>query len=206
MDPESALESKATAELMIKEYELLHALVASESAYGEQRVNFFLTVASAAIGVMVVLSQVTTISGDIQYAASQGGLIVLLLFGLTTLNRHNARVVHTMAYSVLMEKIRGYFAERDPEVAEYFSARRKAFERPKSRLGIVSAIIGRFGGSLQELMILSNALLCGGIALVAMSHAGYSLGAVVGWTTATVAGAIMLLVGYHFIMRRVLYP
>jgi len=127
MKSEASSENEKSAEFMLKEYGPLYTLMAGESSQAEQRVNFFLTIASGAIGAVIVLSQISNIN-----AATQGVLVVLLLFGLTTLNRLNVRVVHQRAYSRLLNEIQNYFAAGDPRIADYFNVRRKCLNGRKA--------------------------------------------------------------------------
>jgi hypothetical protein len=194
-----------SAEFMLKEYERLHELRMSEVARADQRVNFFLTIASAIGGVTIVVSQISTLPIETLSAIIQGTLIIVLLFGITILNRLNARDAQVNASRQLMAEIQDYFARGDPDIAVYLSKQRTLQEQTQ-KFAIATIIVARLGGSLTDLMIMSNSLLCGGIVLVRLLGMRYPIQAVVVWTIATVIISMMLLHVYSRLIRDKLRP
>ena len=96
-------ERGASSEFMLAEYERIASLRASEITQTEQRFKFFLTIATAAISVIVVLSQITNLSQQIYSLAMQGLLFILLLFGLINQNRQNMRYRQLRFYDKQIE-------------------------------------------------------------------------------------------------------
>lgn len=203
---EDGNKKQVSAEFMLKEYERLYTVKMNEDAQAEQRVNFFLTVASAAVGIIILISQVSNIATEVLFAAVEGVLVVLLLFGLVIFSRLNVRPSQQRAYSKLLEEIQGYFARLDPEVTAYLEVQRGIFERPSSRFKILGIFLLGLRGSLTVLMILGNSLLCSGIVLTFLFSQGYALQAIVGWTTVTFVVSGAFLSAYHQFIRRRLPP
>jgi hypothetical protein len=193
-----------SAEFMLAEYERISSLRSGEITSTEQRFNFFLTIATAAIGAIVVLSQVANLSFQVYSTVMQGLLSILLLFGLTNQNRQNVRSLQIRFYDQQIAKIQDYFAESDTEVVAYLDWQRGLMKRsqPKSRLAKV--FLARFRGSLTDLITLSNSALCGGIALVTLSANGNSPQTVTIWTLITFIVAMLILYTYNGFMRKVL--
>lgn len=190
-------------EFLLKEYERLYLLRMDEVKQAEQRVTFFLTIASAAIGLIVVLAQTASLSPDKILAITRVTLIVLLLFGLTILNRMNARIVQLRTFDKLMSEIRGYFRKLNPEIAIYTEKYDKVFQPPSYRFGITKHVLRRLRGTLNDLVILSNALICGGLAFIELYIQGYQSQSLVGLTIAVVIGALVLLyIYFYFFIKR----
>jgi hypothetical protein len=72
---------------MLKEYERVYTQVLNDAEHAEKRVNFFLTITSAAVGVLVVLSQLSSVQPRILSVMTQEILIILLLYGVIIQNR-----------------------------------------------------------------------------------------------------------------------
>jgi hypothetical protein len=114
---------QANKEFMLKEHERVYMLMLDESRQAEQRVAFFITMASAVIAAFALLAQTSQIPDQILSPAIQGILIVLFLYGLTTLNRINARDIQNKAYGRLLAQIQNCFAESDPKIKVYIETR-----------------------------------------------------------------------------------
>jgi hypothetical protein len=103
MDPKSINERTYGVEFMMHEYERVHTLVLDEIRQSEQRVNFFLTIATTVGGALLLFSQLSTLTLEIKFAAIERILAVLLLFGLITFNRLNSRIVQLRAFRKLQD-------------------------------------------------------------------------------------------------------
>ena len=198
-------ETNHSAEFMLKEYERLHELRMSEVVQSEKRVNFFLTIASATGGAIIVVLEISTLAIETLSTIIQGILIILLLFGLTTLNRLNARDAQLRILRQLMAEIRDYFARQDPDIAAYLSKQRTLQEQ-KQRFAIVRIVLARLSGSLTDMMMLSNSLICGGIIFIRLSSMGYPIQSIVIWTIVTVVSSMILLYIYHRLIQNKLRP
>jgi hypothetical protein len=75
---------------------------------------------------------------------------------------------------------------------------------PKLRVKVVRWLLLR--GTLSNLMTATNAIIIGGIVLVALLAGGASLQATAGWTIVAVISAVYVLNGYHYYMRDRLPP
>jgi uncharacterized membrane protein len=197
------IEGNQSAEFLLKEYERLNLLRMDEVKQSEQRVTFFLTIASAAIGLIVVLAQTSSFTTDKILVISRVALIILLLFGLNILNRMNARIVQLRTIDKLMAEIRAYFRKSHPEIAAYFQKYDKLFQSPIYRFNITTHVLRRLRGALIDLIVLSNSLICGGIAFIEFYSRGYRDNLIIVLTVATVIGATTLLyMYYYFFMKR----
>lgn len=203
---ESGTGKRVSAEFMLKEYERVYTIKLNEDAQAEQRVSFFLTVTSAAVGIIVLISQVSNITTEMFSAAIEGVLAVLLLFGLAIFTRLNVRPSQQKAYAKLLAEIQDYFAYLDPEVAAYLEVQRDVFERPSFRSKIVGIILLGLRGSLTQLIVLGNSLICAGIVLTFLYSQGYALQTVVGWTAITFLVSGAFLSAYHYFIGRRLPP
>ncbi len=173
MQDSSEYKMEYTIELMLKEYDRINELWIDENHQVEQRVNFFITLLSTGIGVLVVIPQVTKSSINDIAIPSLGVLMVLLLFGITVLNRLSLRTVQVRAFRQSMNEIIGFFIKFDVELAEYISRQRAIYSVPDQQNFFFRFIQSSFTGGLNDLIIVSNAVICGGITLIALSVAGY---------------------------------
>lgn len=209
MESDFTKERTAGKEFMLKEYERIHSLVLDEIRQSEQRVNFFITIASAIGGILVIFSQVSTLPAYIKLTVVEGVLVVLLMYGLITLNRLTSRIIQLRTFRKLQNEIRRYFANRDSEVAAYLEFHDEILKDPelfpkKNKMNLTIARWLR--GTLQDLMILTNGVICGGIALAALLNTRLSIPEIIGWTVVTVIGAAIFLLKYHYYMRTKLPP
>ena len=191
---------------MLKEYERIYAQVLNGTTHAEQRVNYFLTIASAAVGVLVVLSQISGIRPHILSSVAQGILVILLLYGLIIQNRLNMRDIQSKVNNQLLSKIQDYFGDSDPEIAAYLEYQRKLYKRSTPKPAFLSILINRFRGSLSDFIGLSNGLLCGGIVLVSLSSAGYDLPEIATWTMVTVFFSMTIIFVFIRVAKRFLSP
>jgi hypothetical protein len=195
--------SSQSADFMLKEYERLYLLKMDETKQSEQRVTFFLTIASAAIGSLVLLAQTSSFAPDKILVLARVTLIVLLLFGITILNRMNARFVQLRTFDQLMSEIRVYFRTSYPELAAYFEKHDKLFQPSNYRFNVTKHVLRRFRGTLNDLVILSNALICGALGYIHFYDRGYRGDLIVGLTVAVIIGAIAFFyIHYYYFIRR----
>lgn len=204
MEPDvtGTIDSSASNEFMLKEYELLHLLMLDEKSRGEQRINYFLTISTGAVGVLVVLSQLEMTDNVILYYVTLGVLLILLMFGLITLNRVISRSVQMSHYIGCMVEIRGFFLGGNPALANYVSSRTARVSSPKLIPHWLLFIVRRMTGSLAEFMVVANSLLVGGIILVLLSYRGFSVDRIILWTSVVVSVMLVTLIAYVFVMRR----
>ncbi len=153
----------SSSEFMLKEYERIHQLWIDENLQAERRVNFFLTIGSGTIGAVIVIFEF----GDLQLltyqAAIFGVLMVLLLFGITVLNRLNSRTVMIRALRNSIHEVQEYFANKDPEISDYLDRQRKVFYFPDSGRFVIRFFQKSFSGGRNDLMIYCIAFISVGI-------------------------------------------
>jgi hypothetical protein len=194
-------------EFMLKEYDRINGLILDEIRQSEQRVNFFLTIASSAAGVLILFSQSSLLSEEVKFATIEGALGILLLYGFVTLNRMNSRIVQLTTLKIFQKEIQKYFTKGNKEVSDYFKATKGAIDEHPLRKNKLTLGVGRWlRGALQDLMILTNSLICGGITLVALSNAQQSLQSIIIWTSISTILAIIVFYNYHYFMRTRLPP
>jgi hypothetical protein len=109
---------KHSVSFMLAEFATLQSLRADISSTGESRVNFFLVTVSAAIAGLGLLSKSPSMQWLLSVVAGPvlGGL---LAFGLVTLLRATERAVNMTVYARGLNRIRRYFVELDPDVADH---------------------------------------------------------------------------------------
>ena len=103
--------------LLFKEYEyLMRSFFASEEL-GERRVNFFITIAAAALAALVALTEtgIPLLGVRIDPLFFLGGSMVLLLFGLITLMRIIHRNIETDMVKRGLDRIREKFVKEHDE-------------------------------------------------------------------------------------------
>jgi hypothetical protein len=172
----------------------------------EQRVNFFLTISSGAIGLLLILLQTNSVSLEVASNMTLSLLAILLAFGITTLNRVIYGATERRVNRKLSEHIQNHFASLDGQIDSYLELRRKLYERPKYRFGLVFSILHRLRGTLTDFMILSNSLICAGIALTILTKLGYHTEAVVIWTIVGGIISILLFYWYYSLIKHRLPP
>jgi len=193
-----------SADFMLAEYERLSSLRQSEITQTEQRFNFFLTVATTAIGAIAVLSQVANFSPQAFSASMQALLSILLLFGLTNQNRQIARTLQIDFYNKQIEMIQDYFAKSDSDIVAFLDWRRNLVKRSQPKLRVTKIILARFRGSLIDLVTLSNSTLFAGLAFVILSAYAVSAESIATWTIVTFIVATIVLNSYNSFIRKAL--
>ena len=170
-----------------------------EDKQSEQRVTFFLTLATALVGFAVIISELG-VEEEALLPARLGILVVLFLFGLTTLNLVTTNAVYKEIGVYGIKMIREYFEVGDSRIKTFHTS----FERYKHTQGTgkIRALYKRkVKGTLVEFMVLSNALLLGGMAFV-ISYELTDVWESIGWSNAVSFISFLLLYWYSRFMRQ----
>ncbi len=206
MPSETAKNKDHSIEFLLKEYQQLHELSMASVSRSEQRVTFFLTISSGAIGVLLILLQTNSVSFEIASNMALSLLLILLAFGFTTLNRVIYGATERRVNRKLSEHIQSQFSSRDTRIVSYLELRKKLYERPKYRFGFIFNILHRLRGTLTDLMILSNSLICAGIVLASLSRVGYKMDTVIQWTIFSLVISMLLFYRYYSLIKHRLPP
>jgi hypothetical protein len=182
----STEQARIDKDFMLREYDRIHQLWLEENKQVEQRVNFFLAILTATVGAIVFLFQSATLSETEAFYASEGILLLILLFGFSILNRLLIRNVQLKVFRAAIEEIQNYFAAQNEELDSYLSKVKKLYRGEIKMNGLYKFFYYLFNGSLTSLMILSNSLICGGIVMVALIFARQPVVNIALWTTIAV--------------------
>jgi len=197
----SNMDAKRTYDFMLHEYDRIMKLELNELGESEHRVDFFLQIASATVGIIVLVSKSPSLSVEITDATVQVILGILFLFGLLTLNRLNARSAQLRAYSRATSEIQSYFSQVDPEIMTYI----KAVDETRKPSEKIVPILRRLRGTLVDFIVYSNACISSGIVLISLgSH--YATGVIFMGVLITFIGSLIFLYRYHDFMARKLHP
>jgi hypothetical protein len=88
---------------------------------GITRLNFFITITSSFLAVLVFLSQSKATFGVSFQIAAIGVLLLLLLIGLDTFDHSIRRDIYTDFNVRAMARIRCFFATQNPEIKQYLT-------------------------------------------------------------------------------------
>lgn len=161
-------------DFMLREYQRLYELSRVLLNNSEQRVNFFLTLSSAVVGILFFsMGKTSQIAPHRVIFATISSLIVLLIYGVTTLNRIIWGSEQRSYYERLMREIRGYFAQRDPSITPYLELQDSLANRPAGQSRVVAAILHIHRGRLTDFLVISNSLIFGAITIIVLSSAGW---------------------------------
>lgn len=197
----SNMDAKRTYDFMLHEYDRVLKSELNELSESERRVDFFLQIASATVGVIVLVTQSPNLPIEITNTTIQIILGVLLLFGLLTLNRLNARSAQLRAYSRVTSEIQSYFSLEDPEIMAYI----KAINEKQKPSGKIVPILRMLRGTLVDFIIYSNACIISGIVLISLGN-HYANEAVLVGVLITFIGSLIFLYRYHDFMAKKLHP
>lgn len=207
MKDKKALNNNETSEnFMLKEYERVHQLWVNELDQSEQRVNYFLTVASAAVGFIIVAFQVPSISKETFVYVAGSILTILLLYGITILNRLTSRQATITAFSHSMNEIQNYFAKRDTEIATYLNSQKIIFRGEKYSHKSPPSFLYMLRGSIKDIMVLSNALICSGLSSLMFFNYGYDSQNILLWSIIVFVLSFTLLYSYSLFIGKRLPP
>jgi hypothetical protein len=120
MDPESL--DTGSKEILLADFRYVSECFWRNEELGDRRVNFFITLTTAVIGASVVLvrEDISKLS-DRVVAVFFLALAALLLFGILTLVRMIRRNLETDKYKLRQDRLRLYFAVRDPNIREHLA-------------------------------------------------------------------------------------
>ena len=119
--------------LLLAEYEHLSATLTDSEGLGERRLKFLFTLVTAVLGGIGALLQLERRPGPPLVIAMLSALLLLLLFGLVTLERIVKRNVTTDECIDGLNAIRGYFIGVSDRAAELKTALLYYNPRPKER-------------------------------------------------------------------------
>jgi hypothetical protein len=167
-EPESnELGSKDLLTLLIHRAEALARDSADEERQSEQRIKFFMSIAGGAIGLVGLFLRddflkVILLNGDKGIPIIIGTLLVLLFFGLQTLNRLNWRTIFMTKYhDEWLDVMNRYSA-----ISSEMSSHMKKFEDINAKIEQYNWHGLKPRGSPCEFMYLANAILFTGIFLL----------------------------------------
>ena len=161
-------------DFMLREYQRLYELSRVSLSNSEQRVNFFLTLSSAVVAILFFfMGKTNQIAPHKVIPATISSLIVLLIYGVTTLNRIIWGSEQRSYYERLMREIRGYFAQREPSITPYLELQDSLANRPAGQSRVVAAILHIHRGRLTDFLVISNSLICGAITIIVLSSASW---------------------------------
>lgn len=187
-------------EFLLVEYQAYREALNENERTGEGRVNLFLTITTAVLGALALKEDLTEAGNDFD-ALFLFLLLVVALFGVTTLARmlHRKRVAHEMKEALSI--LRAYFCEPNPEVVPYLAWKPREVARPP-KIGWLTFLVPGNGGLVDATALLNSAVFGALASMLAVRIAGP---AVVGWTAwgAAVGGFVLAWVGQVFWVRRV---
>lgn len=187
-------------EFLLVEYQAYREALTENERTGEGRVNLFLTITTAVLGALALKGDLAEAGNDFD-ALFLFLLLVVALFGLTTLARmlHRKRIAYQMRTA--LGAVRAYFCELNPEVVPYLTWKpREPGGRPQ--IGWLTFLVPGNGGLVDATALLNSAVFGALATMLAVRIAGP---AVVGWTAwgAAVGGFLLAWVGQVAWVRRV---
>lgn len=203
MTSKASPESVHNSEFMLAEYERLHSLVLDEIRQSEQRVSFFITIASTIGGALILFLQSKLLSIGVRLASVEVILVILLIYGLITLSRLSERNAQLKSLWKLQNAIQRYFAKNDEEVAKYLKIREELSIPNNPNSGLEKQAFVYLRGSIHTLVTLANSVICGGIVLTTLIMFNVSYVVIVPVTSASVALSAFTFRAYHYYLREV---
>ena len=185
---------------LLVEYQAYREALNENERTGEGRVNLFLTITTAVLGALALKGDLAAAGGDFD-ALFLFLLLVVFLFGITTLARmlHRKRVAHQM--KVALTTLRAYFCEASPQVVPYLAWKpREPVKVP--HIGLLAFVVPGNGGLVDATALLNSAVFG---ALATMFAVRLGGPAVAGWTAwgVAVAGFLAAWAGQVVWVRRV---
>ena len=172
--PPPGWEDPQVFEFMMAEYRAYQSSLAESEKGGETRLNFHLTVATAALGALVLRERgIFTAPGRVDPIV-YFLLAAVLLFGTATLGRLIHRNLHTDTMLRALGRIRGWFCRAHP-LDEYLTWKAGA-PPPRAYLAETDLFVPRKGG-MVETVIQLNACVAAAIGGLAAVQAAAALGA-----------------------------
>lgn len=157
-------QQRHSVDFLLAEYGYLGDCFWRNEETGEKRVNFFITLVTAAIAALVALA--TSKEGNLReanvYFITVFALLALLSFGIVTLLRMIRRNLVTDEYKRAMDSIRSLFRGWDEERLQNY----QPFEKGKPRRLLT--------GGLVDMVALVNSVIVAALcALFALSYSGW---------------------------------
>lgn len=185
---------------MLKEYERIQSMMVNEKNEADTRVNFFLTIATASIGVLVILYQATNIQQQILLQATLAILSIQLIYGLIIQSKLTMRAINLEAYRMILVEIQDTFAKNSEIIDKYFEYQRKTLRL--NTTGARRFIADRLLGNLSDFVAITNAFLASGITLTVLTMYNKPHQVVLNWVILTfVLMGILLYLSSYFIRR-----
>jgi hypothetical protein len=187
-------------EFLLVEYQAYREALNENERTGEGRVNLFLTITTAVLGALALKGDLVEAGGDFD-ALFLFLLLVVFLFGVTTLARmlHRKRVAHEM--KTALSTLRAYFCEASPEIEPYLAWKPREKAKPPE-IGLLAFVVPGNGGLVDATALLNSAVFG---ALATMFAVRLGGPAVVGWTAwgVAVGGFLAAWAGQVVWVRRV---
>jgi len=175
-DRQTSDQQRHVIDFLLAEYEYLGDCFWRNSEIGERRINFFVTLVTAAIAALVAL--VTGKQGSLRTAEVHFiaifALLTLLAFGIVTLLRMIRRNLVSDEYKQAMAMIRNHFRNLDERLSGY---------QPLTR-GKSFALVT--GGLVDMVLLVNSTIVAALVALLASFYPGWIIGVLVliGFTAA----------------------
>ena len=179
---------------MIAEYQRLIDSFWKSEDIGEKRVNFFITLSTVVVTVLVALRE-KEISNHIDQIFFLG-LVILLLFGIVTLMRIIHRNLESHIYLRAAGRIRGYFSDMDPQIQRYLFFG-PFDDQPQRKKRENKSEIFSFGtGGLVETVVLANSLIVVAILILSIIWLFDVVNFNISWTIQIIIFLIGILGGF----------
>jgi hypothetical protein len=146
---------------------MLSKSIESEERLCEQRITFFLTIGTVAIGAVKLLEKTEKLSPDQFFWGMLGVLGSLLVFGLHTMNRMNWRALEISIWRNQLGNALRCLSGKDSIMKVHLDIRKRFDVRVQT-----SAILGKVKGGPGEFMYITNGLILAGIALIVGERLG----------------------------------
>ncbi len=189
-----------TFEFLSIEYQRLQQLHFAEKKDEEKRVDFFISITSAAIaGIIILFSSNKTPSYNL--LITEVILFLLLLIGLNTLGRIAIATVQSLKIWELRKHIQEIFAKDNDDIKKYINVKDGNNNHNKNKGTILQN-----STTLRFLVIIINTFLIGTIIFVPLVYFGMNLYCVFLIILPTMVLAWILLSKYYKLLKRKLEP
>ncbi len=185
---------------LFHEYERVNTWKLAEEAQGEQRMQFFLTIVSAAAGALVFLASQTSADVVKVNRISQVVLLILFLFGVTLLNRMIARRAKLRAYEGMMRQIEEQFLAIDASLEDYITRKQKSAAGAAQRPMLARMLI-RNRGTLSDFAVIINSLVAGGVVYLQLTSVAMGESQSLLWSVLAAVGIYVLQRFYYDLMN-----
>jgi hypothetical protein len=180
---------------MLEEYIQLNEERRTATDHAETRVNFFFAICSAAVGAIVVLGQTSSVPTINWERITIVVLAILLLYGLSLLNRITYRDIRHQRIDLLLMEVQNHFSEQNQKIETYLQKKRTPLLLGKTKS--VRQIGGFLGGGLISIVILTNSLICGGMVFTVLLVNGASSIMLLSWSIFAIVVSAILFQSYY---------